>query len=185
MAWFASFLPRPEIEMAESEVAEYWENFDEETQGEIVAFLEKQGRLQKYVPFQEIRWLCDHYPRIVRGFLVIADTICHNPPSPYKKPLIVALFRAMREERSEKEEGRTKDELIRREEEAFRDEFTDLFFQLIVFMKPVGKTSNHRLRELAEERLEEKRHETVELEHAIKLFSKQGLAPEKSRRSKS
>ena len=171
--------------MAESEVAEYWENFDEETQGEIVAFLEKQGRLQKYVPFQEIRWLCDHYPRIVRGFLVIADTICHNPPSPYKKPLIVALFRAMREERSEKEGGRTKDELIRREEEAFRDEFTDLFFQLIVFMKPVGKTSNHRLRELAEERLEEKRHETIELEHAIKLFSKQDLTPEKRSKSKS
>ena len=172
VTYLASFLPRPEIGIAESEEAEYWENFDEDIQSEIIGFLEKQGRLQDYVPFQEIRWLCNHYNRIVRGLLIIADTICHDPPSPYKKPLVAALSHAMREERSGKGEGRTRDELIRREEDAFRDEFTDLFFQIIVFMKPVGKTSNHRLRELAEERLEEKRHEPIELEHAIKLFSK-------------
>ena len=185
VTYLASFLHWRDSELRESEMAEYWKDFDEERQSEIVEFLEKQGRLLNYAPFQESRWLSDHYPGIIRGFLIIADTICHNPPSPYKKPLLIALFRAMRKESSEKETGNEKKDLIRRVEEAFRGEFTDLFFQIVVVTKSKGKTNNYRMRQLAEERLEERRHETAELEHAIRLFSKQDLTPEKRSKSKS
>ena len=159
VTYIASFLPRPEIGIAEGEEAEYWENFEDVTQSEILEFLEKQGRLQKYVPFQEIRWLCYHFPGIVRGFVIVANTICINPPSSYKKPLVFLLFQAIRKETSKKEITSEKKELINRVEETFRDEFTDLFFQLLCFMKAKGRTNNYKLRQLAEERLEDRRHE--------------------------
>lgn len=180
VTYLASFFPRPEIGIAEGEEAEYWANFEGETQSEILEFLEKQGRLQKYVPFQEIRWLCDHFPGIVRGFLIIASTICNHPPSPYKKPLVFLLFQAMRKENSEKETTDEEKHLTYRVEEAFRGEFTDLFFQLLCFMKAKGRTNNYKLRQLAEERLEDRRHETIETEHAVKLFSKQKTPPKKN-----
>ena len=179
VSYLASFL-RPDIEQAESEMAEYWDGFNEESESELAEFLERQGRLLKYAPFQESRWLSEHYPEIIRGFLIIAGTMCRNPPSPYKKPLVFALFQAMKKEASKKEPVREKEELIYRVEEAFRDEFSDLFFQLIVFMKPKGKTNNYKLRQLAGERLEDRRHETVELEHAIELFGKQKTSSLKS-----
>jgi DNA-binding PadR family transcriptional regulator len=177
VTYLASFFPRPEIGIAKGEEAEYWENFEDEIQSEILEFLEKQGRLQKYVPFQEIRWLRDHFPGIVRGFVIVANTICSHPPSAYKKPLVFLLFQAMRKENSEKEATDEKKHLTYRVEEAFREEFTDLFFQLLCFMKAKGRTNNYKLRQLAEERLEDRRHETVELEQAIELFSKKRSAP--------
>ena len=58
------------------------------------------------------------------------------------------------------------------EQDAFRREFTRLFFELIVFMKHDDKaTTNLRLRRLAEEELEEKRHEAAGVELAIRLFN--------------
>jgi len=42
----ASYFPRPEIGVAEGEEAEYWTNFEEEIQPEIMDFLERQGQLQ-------------------------------------------------------------------------------------------------------------------------------------------
>ena len=64
------------------------------------------------------------------------------------------------------------EELMGLEQDAFRDEFTRLFFEIIVFMKHDGKaTANLKLRRLAEEELEEKRQEASEVELAIRLFS--------------
>jgi len=63
------------------------------------------------------------------------------------------------------------EELMSREQDAFREEFTRLFFELIVFMKHDDKpTANLKLRRLAEEELEEKRQETGRVELAIHLF---------------
>ena len=175
----ASYFPRREIGVAEGKEAGYWASFEEEIQPEIVEFLEKQGQLQKYVPFQEIRWLCEHFPRIIKGFITIATTICNHPPSPLKKPLAY-LYRT-----TEKEEAEEKKDLINRAEMAFREEFTDLFFQLLYLMRAKNSTKNYRLCQLAEEHLEEKIHETYEIKHAIKLFGKQNLTPEKRSKPKS
>jgi hypothetical protein len=62
----AAYYPQEEIGVAEGAEAEYWMSFDEEIQPEIAEFLEKQGQLQKYVPFQEIRWLCEHFPGVIK-----------------------------------------------------------------------------------------------------------------------
>jgi DNA-binding PadR family transcriptional regulator len=171
----AAYFPRPEIGVAEGEEAEYWANFEEEIQPQIIEFLEKQGQLQKYVPFQEIRWLCEHFPGIVKGFIIIATTICNHPPFPLKKPLAY-LYRT-----TEKEEAKEKQDLICRTETAYREEFTDLFFQLLYLMRAKKRTNNYKLRRLAEEHLEEKIHETYEIKHAIRLLGKQNLTPEKSK----
>jgi DNA-binding PadR family transcriptional regulator len=181
----ASYFPRPEIGIAEGEEAKYWASFDDEIQDEIVEFLEKQGGLQKYVPFQEIRWLCEHFPGIVRGLVVVATLICNSPPSPYKRPLVYLLFHATRKEDLEKEEAEEDKHLPYRIEEAFKERFTDLFFQLMLFLKSKGRTSNYKLRQLAEEHLEERIHETYYVKHAIELFGKQKLNPDQKLNSKS
>jgi hypothetical protein len=179
VTYLASFFPRPEIGIAEGEEAEYWKNFDEDFQEELVEFLEKQGKLQKYVPFQEIRWLCNHFSGIVKGFVIVATTICTHPPFPYKKSLVYLLFQATMKENPEKEEADEEKDLIYRMEEAFREKFTDLFFQLLLFKKAKGRTNNYKLRQLAEEHLKERIHDTYEIKHAVQLFSKQKTSPRK------
>ena len=83
------------------------------------------------------------------------------------------LFRVMSVEEGLKEgTKREEEELLQLEDEAFRDQFTGLFFQSLFLMKPKGKTNNNKLRQLAKEHLENKRDETRHIEHAIKLFSK-------------
>jgi hypothetical protein len=146
--------------------------------------LEKQGHLQKYVPFQEIRWLVDHFPGIVKGLLLAATILCKHPPSPYKKPLVYLLFHALSGRDLEKIEAEEKNNLTDRMETVFRREFTDLFFQLMSFLKSKGRTNNYRLRQLAEEHLEDRIHETHEIKHTIELFGRQNLT-QKKRESKS
>jgi hypothetical protein len=123
--------------------------------------------------------LSEHFPGIVRGLVVVATLICNNPPSPYKKPLVYLLFQATRKKDLEKEEAEENKYLPYTIEEAFKEKFTDLFFQLMLFLKPKGKTNNYRLRQLAEEHLTERIHETYHIKHAIELFDKQKLTPEK------
>lgn len=186
VSYVASFLHGYTMELTDSQIEEYWKRFDEEQQDEIIGFLCQQGQLLRYALFQESKWLADHYPRIARLFVIIADTICRHPPQPYRNPLVVAAVASTRkkasdsiDEKAAEKEMESKEDLIELEQEAFRREFTNLFFELIVFMKHNGKTTtNLRLARLAEEQLEEKRHETRELEHAVTLFSKQ-LNPEK------
>lgn len=174
VSYLATLLPcQPMSEATEKQMDDFWERFDHGLQVGIVDFLEKQGRLLKYAPFEEVRWLLDHYPGIVVMFLAIADTICLHPPLPYKKPFSVMLFRVMREEEGLKEESkREEEELLQLEDEAFRDQFTDLFFQSLFHMKSKGKTNNNKLRQLAKEHLENKIDETRHIEYVIKLFSK-------------
>jgi DNA-binding PadR family transcriptional regulator len=180
LTWFLpSPITEPITEVTKTQIDEFQEHFDKESQSKIIKFLDKQGQLLKYAPFRESRWLSDHYPGIARVFLMIAYRICCRPPPLYKKPLIAAVIAATKEEPSPlTKEERTK-ELIPMVEEAWRDEFTNLFFQLIVYMKHKGKTSNYRLCRLAEEQLTEKRKETFELEQAVTLFSKTKINPEK------
>jgi len=169
------FLPPP-FELTKSQIDEYQEHFEKESQSKIIEFLDKQGQLLKYAPFQESRWLSDHYPGIARVFLIIADTILHRPPPHCKKPLLAAVIAATKEEPSpqtKEEKTKKNKESISLKEWAWRDEFTKLFFQLIVHMKHKGKTNNRRLRRLAEEQLTEKRKEIAELEQVATLFSKQ------------
>jgi hypothetical protein len=89
-------------------------SFDEEIQPGIVELLEKQGQLQNYVSFQEIRWLCEHFPEIIKGFITNATTSCNHPPYPIKKPLAY-LYRT-----TEKEEAEEKKDSINRAEMAYR-----------------------------------------------------------------
>ncbi len=166
-------------ELSESEIARFWKDFEEKKQSNLIEFLEKQGALLKYAPFKEIRWLSEHYPGIIAGLLVIANTICRHPPSPYKKPFVTALFSTVIVKSSPKEIVDEGKELLGRLNVAFRDEFTDLFFQLVTFVNARGKIANIRLLRLAKERLKEREYETSELRRAIKLFGRQNLAAEK------
>jgi hypothetical protein len=71
---------------------------------------------------------------------------------------------------------REKKELLQLEDEAFRDQFTDLFFQSLLHMNPKGETNNDKLRQLAKVHLKNKRDETRHIEYAIKLFANENKA---------
>ena len=179
VSYVASFLHWQNEELTDNQIAERWKYFDEEEQGEIIEFLSKQGKLLKCAIFEESKWLAQHYPRIARVLAVISDFICRNPPKPYKNLLLVAAAHTNTKtystsigEKGVEESLPSVEELVGLEQDAFRDEFTRLFFELIVFMKHDGKaTANLKLRRLAEEELEERRHKTSEVELAIRLFS--------------
>jgi DNA-binding PadR family transcriptional regulator len=180
----ASYFPRPEMGVAEGKEAEYWDSFGDEIRDEIVEFLEKQGRLQEYVPFQDIRWLSEHFPGAVRGLVVVATLVCDGLPSLHEKPLSYLLFRVARKEDVEKERAEEDKYLHYLVDEAFRRKFTDLFFQLMFFLKSKGRTNNYRLRQFAEEYLEDRIHETVEIKHGVELFSRRKLSSDKMFKSK-
>ncbi len=179
VSYIGSFLHWQSEELTDNQIAERLKYFDEEEQGEIIEFLSKQGKLLKYAIFEESKWLTQHYPRIARVLVVIANSICRNPPKPYKNLLLVAVahtntktYSTSIDEKGVEEKLPSAEELMGLEQDAFRDEFTRIFFEIIVFMKHDGKaTANLRLRRLAEEELEERRHEASEVELAIRLFS--------------
>jgi hypothetical protein len=140
--------------------------------------------LQEYVPFQEIRWLNEHFPGLIRGLVVVATLVCDSLPSLHEKPLSYLLFRAARKEDVEKDTAKEDKYLHYLVEEAFRRKFTDLFFQLMFFLKSRGRTNNYRLRQFAEEYLEDRIHETVEIKHGVELFSRRKLSSDKMLKSK-
>ena len=181
VAHIASFLYWKDMQLTDSQIEEHWKRFDEENQDEILEFLFRQGRLLKYPLFEESKWLAEHYPGIVSIFAIIAYTIWTDPPKPFSNLLVVAASGAFRKkfpqlkgERTSEDEEPSKEELNELNQSAFRREFTRLFLEFIVVWRSKGKaTVNPRLRRLAEEALEEKRHETVGLERAIQLFGRQ------------
>ena len=89
VTYVGSFLNWQTMELTDSQIAERWKHFDEEEQGEIIKFLSKQGELLKYALFEEGKWLAEHYSGIARVFVIIADSICRDPPQPYKNLLLV------------------------------------------------------------------------------------------------
>jgi DNA-binding PadR family transcriptional regulator len=177
----ASFLYWKTMQLTDSQIEERWKRFDEEDQDEILEFLFRQGRSLKYPLFEESKWLAEHYPGIASIFASIAYTICTDPPKPFRNLLVVAAFGTRKKknprfigERASEDEDPSKEELNELMQDAFRREFTRLFLEFIVVWRHNSKsTVNPRLRRLAEEALEEKRHETVGLERAIRLFGKQ------------
>jgi DNA-binding PadR family transcriptional regulator len=184
VTYLSSLCLQPEDDITEGEVAEYWKDFDSKIQKGLIEFLEKQGRLLKYVPFQEIKWLVEHFPGIVRGILLVATFLCRHPPPTYKKPLVYLLFHGLRGTDLEKLEAEEKSDLTNRLEMIFKREFTDLLFQLMFFLRSKGRTNNYRLRQFAEEHLEDRIHETVEIQHAVELFSRRKLSSDNMLKSK-
>ena len=173
----ASTLYWQTLELTDSQIEERWKQFDEEAQEEIIEFLGRQGKLLKYALFEESHWLVDHYPGIARAFAIIAYIICEHPPQPYKNLLLAAATgkrHAMLFDWKERQEKiPTEGKLIEQLQDAYRREFTQLFFETVAFMKHNGKaTANLKLQQLAEEALEEKRRETTGLEIAIQLFGR-------------
>jgi DNA-binding PadR family transcriptional regulator len=174
-SYLSWFLPTNFSKYTQKELDEFDEHFVKEIHHKIVKFLNEQGPLLKYAPFQEINWLVEHYPEITREFLVIADLIARHPPRPYKSPLTVVLIALIKNrsngvERSSIEEGA---EFSKAENEAYRGEFTDLFFQLMFFKKRKCGTGNRDLRLLAEEVLDFKKMDARKAESIVLLFSKQ------------
>jgi len=170
--YLASYSPLTSIseKMTASEIRESWDRLEKEDRSEILEILSKQGKLLEYAPFQEIKWLSDRFPRIITVFVVIANWIAENLPTPYvKKPIVALLILA-----AEKEPRMpTVKELLERTQDAWRDEFTTRFFEVMRVLKHEGKMSNRRLLRLAGEQLEERKRDLEELEYAVRLFSKQ------------
>jgi DNA-binding PadR family transcriptional regulator len=170
----ASSLYWQTMKLTDSEIEERWKQFDEEEQDEIIEFLSRQGKLLKYALFEESHWLADRYHGIARTFAIIAYIICEYPPQPYKNLLLIAATGKKHDQKKlGGKEPRTR-ELLEQLQNAYRREFTRIFFETVALMKHNGKaTINPKLRRLAEEEVEEQRHETAELELAMRLFSKQ------------
>jgi DNA-binding PadR family transcriptional regulator len=176
-----SYLYWQTMELTDSQIDERWKQFEQNEQDELIEFLCRQGKLLKYVLFEESKWLKERYSGIASIFAIIAHTICIDPPQPYRNLLVVAAFASAKrrpsqllDEKAVEAEMPSKKELLELLQDAYRREFTRFFFELIVFIRHNNKaTTNLRLRRLVEEALEEKRHETVGLELAEKLFSKQ------------
>ena len=174
----ASTLYWQTMELTDSQIDERWKNFDEEEQEEIMEFLCRQGKLLKYALFEESKWLADHYPGIARAFAIIAYIICEHPPQPYKN-LFLAAATGKRHyllfDWREREEKLPSDrELIEQLQDAYRREFTRLFFETVVFMKHTGEaTTNLKLRRLAEEELTQQKYDMEGLELAMQLFGRQ------------
>jgi len=169
--YLASSIPQPPIseKMTASEIRESWKRLEKEDRGEIIRILSKQGKLLEYAPFQEIRWLSDRVPKIITVFVVIANWIAENLPAPYvKKPILHLLILA------EEKELRvpTVEEMLERTQDAWRDEFTTRFFEVMRVLKHEGKMYNYKLRQLAEEQLTERKRDLEELEYCVMLFSK-------------
>lgn len=177
----ASFLYWKDMQLTDSQIEEHWKRFDEKDQDEILEFLFRQGRLLKYPLFEESKWLAEHYPGIASIFAYIAYTICTDPPKPFRNLLVVAAsgtfrkkFPQLKGERTSEDNEPSKEELNELNQSAFRREFTRLFLEFIVVWRSKGKsTINPKLQRLAEEALEEKKHETIGLERAIRLFGRQ------------
>jgi DNA-binding PadR family transcriptional regulator len=177
----ASFLYWQTMQLTDSQIEERWKRFDDQDQDEILEFLFRQGRLLKYALFEESKWLNERYPGIAFIFASIAYTICTDPPKPFRNLLVVAASDAFRKKLPQlkgeitSEEGEpSKEEFDELMQNAFRKEFTRLFLEFIVIWSHNSKlTINPRLRRLAEEALEEKRHETVRLELAVRRFGRQ------------
>jgi hypothetical protein len=168
--YLASCIPQPPVseEMTASEIRESWDRLEKEDRSEILGILSKQGKLLEYAPFQEIRWLSGRVPKIITVFVVIAYWIAENLPAPYaKKPIIALLIRAER-----KEPLPTEEELLKRMQDVWRDEFTTHFFEVMRLWKHGGRMNNRRLLRLAEEQLEDRKRDLEELEYAVRLFSK-------------
>ena len=169
--YLASCIPPAAVseKMTANEIRESWERLEKEDRSEIIKILSKQGKLLEYAPFQEIKWLSDRFPKIITVFVVIANWIAENLPTPYvKKPIVALLIRA-----EKKESLPTKEEMLERTQDAWRDEFTTRFFEVMRVLKHEGKMNNRRLCRLAEEQLAERKRDLEELEYAVKLFSKQ------------
>jgi DNA-binding PadR family transcriptional regulator len=169
--YLASFIPPPSVseKMTASEIRESWDRLEKEDRSEIIEILSKQGKLLEYAPFQEIRWLSDRVPKIITVFVVIANWIEENLSTPYvKKPIVHLLILAER-----KEHVPTVEEMLERTQDAWRDEFTTRFFEVMRVLKHGGKMNNRRLLRLGEEQLEERKRDLEELEYAVTLFSKQ------------
>ena len=179
----ASFLYWKDMQLTDSQIEEHWKRFDEEDQEEILEFLSRQGRSLKYTLFEESKWLAERYPGIAAIFASIAYAICTDPPKPFRNLFVVAAFGTRKKKHprligeitsEEKEEEPSKEELDELMQDAFRREFTRLFLEFIVVWRHNSKsTVNPKLQRLAEEALEEKKHETVGLERAIRLFGRQ------------
>lgn len=170
--YLASYSHPPSVseKMTASEIRESWNRLEKEDRSEIIEILSKQGKLLEYAPFQEIKWLSDRFPKIITVFVVIANWIAENLPTPYvKKPIVALLISA-----GEKEPRMpTVEELLERTQDAWRDEFTTRFFEVMRVLKHEGKMNNRRLCRLAKEQLAERKRDLEELEYAVKLFSKQ------------
>src|SRR3990170_1909329 len=173
----ASTLHWQTMKLTDSQIEERWKQFGEQEQEETIEFLGRQWKLLKYALFEESKWLADHYTGIARAFAIIAHIICSHPPQPYKNLLLAAATGKKNHMliggRKYKEKMPSDRELIELLQDAYRREFSRLFLESIIFMKHNDKaTTNLRLRQLAKEELEEKRHETAGLELAIQLFSR-------------
>jgi DNA-binding PadR family transcriptional regulator len=173
----ASSLYWQAMELTDIQIEERWKQFDEEEQEEIIEFLGRQGKLLKYALFEESQWLADHYPGMVRAFALIAYIICEHPPEPYKNLLLVAAtgkrHYVLFDWKKHEEKMPSNRELFEQLQDAYRREFTRVFFETVVFMKHDGKaTTNLKLRRLVEEEVEEQRRETAGLELAIQLFGR-------------
>lgn len=173
----ASTLYWQDMELTENEIEERWKQFDEEQEG-IIEFLSRQGKLLKYALFEESQWLADRYPGIARAFALIACIICEQPPQPYKNLLLVAAtknsYETLFDRKKLEEKLPRRQELFDRLQDAYKREFTTIFFEAVVLMKHNGKASkNLKLQRLAAEELEEQRRETAGLETAIQLFGRQ------------
>ena len=166
------------LELTDSQIEERWANFDEVEREEIIEFLARQGKLLKYAVFEESKWLANHYSQTARAFAIISYVICEHPPEPYKN-LLLSMAAGKKhyllfdwKELNEKRPSHQ--ELIELLQEAYRREFTRLFFESIVAMKHNGKvTTNLKLRQLAKEELEHQKYDLAGLERAIQLFGRQ------------
>ncbi len=154
--------------MTASEIRESWDRLEKEDRSEIIRILSNQGKLLSYAPFQEIKWLSERVPKIITVFVVIANWMAENLSTPYvKKPIIHLLILAER-----KEPMPTKEEILERMQDAWRDDFTTRFFEVMRVLRHGGKMNNRRLLRLAEEQLEDRKRDLKELEYAVTLFSK-------------
>jgi DNA-binding PadR family transcriptional regulator len=170
VVYLASFLHPVSGEMTDSEIREFWEDFEKEHWDEIIGVLERQGKLLKYAPFEEIRWLSDRVPKIINLFVDVANWTSESLPRPrLENTLMRALIRSATKEKSLKP---WEAELWETMQDAWRDEFTNRLFGLIDVLRHKRKMNNYKLRRLAEEQLENMKTDVRKLERCTILFSK-------------
>jgi hypothetical protein len=166
-------IPHPSelMGLSDNEKEERWKEFDAEA---IIEFLCKQGNLLKYEIFEESEWLAEHYPRIAKVLSFIALKICEEPPDLYKN---VFQFVAENEKKSKKHkptpdnEWKSDETLFEHLQNAYRREFTRVFFESIPFLEHNDKsTTNQRLQHLVEDMIEGRKQEISALKQTSQLF---------------
>jgi hypothetical protein len=163
--------PSNTFRLTNSEIEKQGKEIDDDA---FIEFICKQGELLDYDLFKESKWLADRYPKIARTLALFAARVCDNPPLPIKNVAQFIIAHGSKNSwktNAESDYEWQNDPLFDRLQDAYKNEFTKVFFEMLPSLEHNEKsTTNRRLQRLVEDLIVEKKQEISALEETSQLF---------------